>query len=121
MVSQHTKIIQHQRAKWYAKYIKERKFKSGDWALIYDSRYKDTMGKLQTRWLGPYEIDEVFQNGAVRLATIDLVRFKLLVNGHRLRLYHKPTTKEDFLQQFDNQVQTTVPVASAGGLLGPES
>lgn len=79
------------------------------------------MGKLQTRWLGLYEIDEVFQNGAIRLATIDPVRFKLLVNGHRLHLYHKLATKEDFLQQFDNQVQTTIPAASTGGFLGPES
>ncbi|XP_059066700.1 uncharacterized protein LOC131857926 [Cryptomeria japonica] len=94
MAVQHTKIIQHQQAKWHDKYIKERKFKSGDWALLYDSRYKDTMGKVHTRWLGPYEIVEVFQNGAVRLTTIDPVRFKLLVNSHRLRLYHKPATKE---------------------------
>ncbi|XP_059078067.1 uncharacterized protein LOC131876641 [Cryptomeria japonica] len=120
MVVQHKEIIQHQHAKWHDKYIKERKFKSGDWALLYDSRYKDTMGKLHTRWLGPYEIVEVFQNGAVRLETIDPVRFKLLVNGHRLRLYHKPATKEDFLQQFDNQVQTIAPTASTRGLLGPE-
>ncbi|XP_057858919.2 uncharacterized protein LOC131067785 [Cryptomeria japonica] len=145
MVVQHTEIIQHQRAQWHDKYIKERKFKSRDWALIHDSRYKDIVGKLQTRWLGPYEIDEVFPNGAVRLTTIDPVRFKLLVNGHRLCLYHKPVTKEQFLQQFANQVQTTVPAtseenplatvpaaskedimdavpaASAGGLLGPQS
>lgn len=52
------------------------------------------MGKLQTRWLDPYKIDEVFANGVVRLTTIDPVRFKLLVNGHQLRLYHKPATKE---------------------------
>ncbi|XP_057856794.1 uncharacterized protein LOC131066097 [Cryptomeria japonica] len=121
MVVQHTEIIQHQRAKWHDKYIKERKFKSRDWALLYDSRYKDTMGKLQTRWLGPCEIVEIFQNGAVWLATIDLVRFKLLVNGHQLCLYHKPATKEDFLQQFNNKAHTKVPAASAGGLLGPAS
>lgn len=69
------------------------------------------MGKLQTRWLGPYEIDEVFPNGAVWLTTIDPIRFKILVNGHRLRLYHKPATKEQFLQQFTNQVQTTASTA----------
>lgn len=89
--------------------------------MLYDSRYKDTMGKLQIRWLGPYEIVEVFRNGVVQLATIDPVKFKILVNGHRLRLYHKPATKEDFLQQFDNQVQTSVPAASARVLLSPES
>lgn len=117
MVVQHTKIIQHQRAKWHDKYIKERKFNSRDWALLYDSRYKDTMEKLQTLWLVPYEIDKVFQNGAVWLTTIDPVRFKLLVNDHQLHLYHKPATKEELLQQFDNQVQTPVLAASKENLL----
>lgn len=83
MVVQQIELIQNQREKWHDKYIKEKKFKDGDWALLYDSRYKDAMGKLQTRWLGPYEIEEVFNNGVVRLSTIDPVRFKLLVNGHR--------------------------------------
>lgn len=112
MVVQQTKLIQNQREKWHDKYIKEKKFKAGDWAILYDSRYKDTMGKLQTRWLSPYEIEKVFNNGVVHLTTIDPIRFKLLVNGHRLLLYHKPTTKEEFLQQFAQQDETQVPVAT---------
>ena len=44
------------------------------------------LGKLQTRWLGPYEVNHVFDNGAIQLTTIDPVPFKLLVNGHRLKL-----------------------------------
>lgn len=66
------------------------------------------MGKLQTRWLGPYEIEEVFNNGAVHLTTIDSVRFRLLVNGHRLHLYHKLTSKEEFLHKFAKKDQTQV-------------
>ncbi|XP_059067805.1 uncharacterized protein LOC131858548 [Cryptomeria japonica] len=118
---QHTEVVLNKRIRWHDKYIKERKFKSGDWALLYDSRYKDTMGKLQTHWLGPYEIVEVFQNGAVQLATIDPIKFKLLVNGHGLGLYHKPVTKEDFLQQFYIQPPPTVPAASVEGLPIPKS
>lgn len=66
-------MIQNQRVRWHDKYINEKKFKAGDWALLYDSRYKDILGKLQTRWLGPYEIEEVFTNGVVQLRTIDEV------------------------------------------------
>ena len=58
------------------------------------------LGKLQTRWMGPYEVNHVFDNGAIQLTTIDPIPFKLLVNGHRLKLYKWPQTKEDFLQQF---------------------
>ncbi|XP_057845636.2 uncharacterized protein LOC131055043 [Cryptomeria japonica] len=94
---QHTESVQNQRMKWHDRYIKEKSFQPGDWALLYDSRYKDNLEKLQTWWLGPYEIIETFSNGAVRLSTIDLVKFKLLVNGHRLCLYHKPLSKDDFL------------------------
>ena len=44
-------------------------------------------GKLETRWLGPYEVNHVFDNGVVQLTTTDPIRFKLLVNGHKLKLY----------------------------------
>lgn len=103
--------------KWHDHYIKDKAFKPGDWALLYDSRYKDNLGKLQTRWLGPYEIVEIFSNGVVRLATIDPVKFKLLVNGHRLRLYYKPLSKMTFYNRFPlpsmprflQQLATTLP------------
>jgi len=45
------------------------------------------LGKLQTRWLGPYEINHVFKNGAIQLTTNYLVPFKLLFNSYRLKLY----------------------------------
>ena len=43
------------------------------WILgsLYDSRFKYFKGKLQTRWLGPYEVDTLFNNGIVLLVTID--------------------------------------------------
>ena len=31
----------------------------------------------------------IFDNGVVQLSTIDLVHFKLLVNGHHLKIYNK--------------------------------
>ncbi|XP_057841361.1 uncharacterized protein LOC131051033 [Cryptomeria japonica] len=97
---QHTESIQNQRIKWHDCYIKDKSFQQGDWAVLYDSRYKDDLGKLQTRWLGPYEIIETFSHGAIRLSIIDPVKFKLLVNGYRLRLYHKPLSKDEFLWYF---------------------
>eukprot|EP00253_Pinus_taeda_P006889 PITA_06889 len=53
---QNTTLIQQQRAKWHDALIKNKVFHEGDWALLYDSRFQDFPGKLQTRWLGPYEI-----------------------------------------------------------------
>ena len=69
--------------------------------LLYDSRFKrDFKGKLRTRWLGPYLVDRVFDNDTVCLVTIDDNRIPLLANGHRLRLYHKPISKDSFILQI---------------------
>ena len=37
----------------------------GDLVLLYDSRYAHFPGKLHTRWLGPYVLRQVYENGSV--------------------------------------------------------
>ena len=91
-----TTMIQQQRKKWHDKIMKHKQFQKGNWALLYDSQFENFQGKLHTRWLGPYEVDVVFPNGIVWLLTIDDSKTPLLVNGHRLRLYQCPISKEDF-------------------------
>ena len=95
-------LVQHQRAKWHDRYIKEKKFQEGDWELLFDSKFKDFKGKFQTHWLGPYEIDKVFSNEAVRIKTIDEFQTPLIVNGHRLKIYNKPLSKEEFIKMFQD-------------------
>eukprot|EP00253_Pinus_taeda_P001793 PITA_01793 len=95
-----TDLVQHQRAKWHDRYIKERKFQEGDWALLFGSKFKDFKGKFQTHCLGPYETDKVFDNGAVRIKTIDESQTPLIVNGHRLKVYHEPLSREEFVKIF---------------------
>ena len=112
-----TEIIQQQHKQWHDAHIRNKQFNKGEWALLYDSHFRGNPRKLQTRWLGPYEIQHVFDNGAVQLITIDPVQFKLLVNGHRLRIYNKPQTKDDFLQQFNLVSTSEVPTAEEGELL----
>jgi hypothetical protein len=82
-----TFVIQQQRSKWHDRFIKKKIFQNGDWALLYDSCFKDFKGKLQTRWLGPYKVDTIFDNGTVKLMTIDDAETPIFANGHRLRLY----------------------------------
>ena len=83
---QNTALIQQQWAKWH------KFFREGDWVLLYDSRFQDFPRKLQTRWLGPYEIYKVHDNGTLTLVTIDRSGHTFKVNGHRVRLYYKPLT-----------------------------
>jgi hypothetical protein len=47
--------------------------------------------------MGPYEIDTVYDNGSIRINTIDEQQTPLLVNGHWLRIYNKPLSREEFL------------------------
>lgn len=82
------------------KIIKEKVFQKGDWALLYDSRFKDFKGKLCYRWMGPYEVDAVFDNGTVRITTIDAVHTPVFVNGHRLKLYHHLTSRDAFVKHI---------------------
>ena len=82
------------------KYIKEKNFQAGDWALLFDSNFKDFQGKFQTNWLGPYEIENTFENGAVIIRTIDEENVPLLVNVHQLKVYHNPISREEFIKIF---------------------
>jgi len=99
-VVQRTGLVQQPRAKWHEKCIKDKKFQEGDWALLFDSKFKDFQGKFQTHWLEPYEIEIFFSNAVVRIRTIDESQTPLLVNGHRLRIYQKPISKEEFIKIF---------------------
>jgi hypothetical protein len=91
-------LVQNQQRKWHDKFIKKKKFQPGDWALLFDSRFKTFKGKLTTRWLGPYEVVTMFDSRDVKIKTIDDEHASFVVNGHRLKLYHKLVSKENFMQ-----------------------
>lgn len=100
----HTKAIQLQRKVWHDRNIKEKGFQEGDWAHLYDSRFKEFKGKLMTRWLGPYLIEKFHDNGVVQIKTIDEEWIPLLVNGYRLKVYIKPLSKEEFISTINKEV-----------------
>ena len=79
------------------KFIKKNKFSVEDWALIFNSKYKNFKEKLTTRWMGPYEVVTTFDNGSVEIKTIHYAQISFVVNGHRLRLYHKPISRQNVL------------------------
>jgi hypothetical protein len=50
--------------------------------------------------MGPYEIDTIYDNGSIRIKTIDEQQAPLLVNGHRLLVYNKPLSKKELLTRI---------------------
>eukprot|EP00253_Pinus_taeda_P023206 PITA_23206 len=78
----HTEVVQLQRKIWNDKNVKEKQFQEGDWALLYDTRYKNFKGKLRKRWIKPYVVEICHDNGSVKIRTIDEEAIPFLVNGH---------------------------------------
>ena len=73
-----TMLLQNQQKTWHDKFIKKKKFNTGDWELLFDSWFKNFKGKLSTRWMGPYEVVTTFDNGSVKIKTIDGSKISLL-------------------------------------------
>ena len=106
--------------KWHDKFIKIKVFHRGEWALLYDSHFKDFKGKLCTRWMGPYEVDTIFDNGIVRLVTIDDTRASFIANGNLLRLYHRLSSKDAFIKHISEKSGLKV-VITKSDLIGYQS
>ena len=78
---------------WHDRKILKRTFTAGDKVLLFNSRLKLFPGKLRSRWEGPYEIEEVYNSGAVRLKGGKDAPW--IVNGQRLKLYLADEQKEE--------------------------
>nr|GEU29849.1 reverse transcriptase domain-containing protein [Tanacetum cinerariifolium] len=65
--------------------IKNCVFNVGDRVLLFNSRLKIFLGKLKTRWSGPFTIAKVFPYGTVELSQANGPNFK--VNGHHVKHY----------------------------------
>jgi len=108
-----TILMQKQRKQWHDSNIKKKQFKEGDWALLFDSKFRDHKAKFTTHWMGPYQIIQAYDNGVVKLKTIDGESHSFTVNGHRLKLYTKPISKHNFLQTVSQEREVEILQPSA--------
>ena len=80
------RIAKDKLKKWHDQLIASKNFKQGDQVLLYDSKLHLFLGKLKSRWTGPFTIQEVYHNGSVNLLNSKDNRvFK--VNEQRLKPY----------------------------------
>jgi hypothetical protein len=49
-----------------------------------------------------------FDNGSVKIKTIDDSQNSFVVNGHRLKVYNKTLSKDDFLQEVAKQAELKI-------------
>ena len=83
---ENAKIYKERTKKWHDKHLQKKEFQEGDLVLLFNSRLKLFPGKLKSRWSGPFQIKQLFPNGAVELINKANETFK--VNGQRLKPYH---------------------------------
>ena len=77
--------IKIKQKKWNDQIILRREFKVRDQVLLFNSRLRLFLGKLKSKWSGPYTVVSSTQFGVVTLRTINHEEFK--VNGQRLKHY----------------------------------
>ena len=81
-----SKIAKDKLKRWHDQLIARKQFQKGDQVLLYDSKLHHFPGKLKSRWIGPFTIQEVYINGSIDLLNAkDNQVFK--VNGQRLKPY----------------------------------
>ncbi|XP_042051531.1 uncharacterized protein LOC121796818 [Salvia splendens] len=71
---------------YHDRMISQRELTLGDVVLLHNSRLSLFLGKLKSKWTGPYMIKKIYDSGMVELLAPDETLFK--ANGHRVKKYY---------------------------------
>ncbi|XP_062114328.1 uncharacterized protein LOC133825392 [Humulus lupulus] len=82
---ENARIYKEKTKKWHDNNIVNRTFQVGDKVLLFNSRLKLFLGKLKSRWSGPFTVTKVFPYEALEIQQGDSSLFK--VNGQRVKHY----------------------------------
>ena len=90
------RIYKDKTKKWHDQRILRREFIVGDHVLLFNSRLRLFLGKLKSKWSGPYTVVSSTTFGAITLRTDAGEEFK--VNGQRLKHYLLREKEKEELQ-----------------------
>ncbi|KAI3467932.1 hypothetical protein Pfo_024595 [Paulownia fortunei] len=97
---ENSRIYKEKTKAFHDRMISRKDFVIGQKVLLFHSHLKLFLGKLRSRWVGPFIISNIFPHGAVEIRSLKTDKiFK--VNGHRLKPYY-----EHF--QLDNVDETLI-------------
>ena len=71
--------------KYHNQNIEKRDFMVGYLELLFKSRLRLFLGKLKSKWTGPFLITQVFPHGSVELENKECARFKS--NGKMIKIF----------------------------------
>ncbi|XP_038896489.1 uncharacterized protein LOC120084737 [Benincasa hispida] len=81
-------LIYMKRAKdLYDKMLAPKEFQVGKKVLLYNSWLKFMLGKLWSKWTGPFSVSHVYPYGAVDIVNLETGK-AIKVNVHRLKVFH---------------------------------
>ncbi|KAJ9180913.1 hypothetical protein P3X46_009100 [Hevea brasiliensis] len=85
---ENSKIYKEKTKAFHDKMILRKQFEVGQKAFLFHLRLKLFLGKLGSKWIGPFIVTIIFPHGVVDIQS--LIRSKTFkVNGHRLKLYYE--------------------------------
>ena len=82
---ENAKIYKQRTKAWHDKHIVRKEYEPGQQVLRFNSWLKLFLGKLKSRWSGPYVTTQVFPYGSVELSYPEMGNFK--VDGQCLKPY----------------------------------
>ncbi|RVW84254.1 Retrovirus-related Pol polyprotein from transposon 17.6 [Vitis vinifera] len=88
-----SKVAKQRMKKWHDQLISNKEFQKGQRVLLYDTRLHIFLGKLKSRWIGPFIIHQVYANGVVELLNSN-GKDTFRVNGYRLKPFMEPFKPE---------------------------
>ncbi|GKC24936.1 hypothetical protein Tco_1027086 [Tanacetum coccineum] len=100
---ENTRIYKEQTKKWHDSRLQgDKDLKVGDKVLMYNFCLKLCLGKLRSKWHGPFIVKTMYPYKAIEITDENNVKFK--VNGQRLKKYHdEEFDKEMEVFEFDNK------------------
>jgi hypothetical protein len=81
--------------KFEAKLPWDHGIREGGLVLLYDNRHEQFPSKLHTRWMGPYRVTEVFENGSLQLKDLQGNWLETRLNGSRVKRYQPEISTEE--------------------------
>ncbi|XP_074376970.1 uncharacterized protein LOC141718486 [Apium graveolens] len=93
---ENNKVYKEKVKRWYDRRLVRESFVPGQKVLLYNSYLRLFLGKLKSRWSGPFTVKIVFPHGAVEnFDTHQDQAFKL--NGKRLKHYYGETVNRELV------------------------
>ena len=86
------RIYRERTKHWHDKHIQHRQFTPSQSVLLYNTRLRLFLGKLKSRWSGPFKLLKSYPHGDVDLLN-EQTGHQFKVNGHRVKYYIHPAAE----------------------------